>query len=71
MSAVTRECDRDLIYGNLLNHLIDGEEIIVELTREHVDYAPRTSEDDWPFMSPETGHRYRPCELTAVEGRTS
>lgn len=71
MKIVTsRDSDQDLIFGNLIGHMIDGEEIVAEISREHVDYAPRGSEDPAPFLNSGTGHRYHPCELTAVEART-
>lgn len=61
--------EQDLIFGNLIGHMIDGEEIVAEISREHVDYAPRSAGDEMPFLNPGTGHRYHPCELTAVEAR--
>lgn len=59
--------EQGLILDDLIGHMIDGEEIVAELSREHVDYAPRTAGDEMPFLNSGTGHRYRPCELTAVE----
>jgi hypothetical protein len=61
--------EQGLIFDDLIGHMLDGEEIIAELSREHVDYAPRTAGDETPFLNLGTGHRYSPCELTAVEAR--